>query len=253
MRTLAALLLLAQSPEAVYREGVTALEAGRAADAVPLLEKAATAAHSNAQYWKALGVALASLGRYSDALEPFREACALAPDLVDACYYYGRSLYATDRYEAALVPLRTALKADADKARAETAIAQALEALGKGDEAERLFRSAIGRRSHFEPSARLAFGSFLLRAGRLDEALAMLEAAQQPESAEASLEYARALMQAGKADAAALKLERLIQLTPKDAAAHFLLAKAYRRLGRNADAVRQEEAGKALQGSSTTR
>ena len=248
MLAIAALALLAQAPpDTLYREGVAALEAGRVADAAPLLEKAANTAKTNAQYWKAYGVAVASLNQYAAAVEPFEHACRLEPRLPDACYYLGRALYAADRYEAALAPLRQSLETDLDKGRAETAIAQALEALGREDEAARLYQSAISRK--YQP-ARVAYGRFLLRAGKIEDAMSMLEGAEHPEGL---LEYARALMQAGRNEAAAAKLETLIAKTPRDRVARLLLAKAYRRLGRNADAVRQEEAAKALQGSSTER
>jgi anaphase-promoting complex subunit 3 len=250
MRWLVYVLLFVQTPDALYRQGVAAFEAGRADEAIPLFEKAATAAKSNAQYWKAYGVALASREDYRASLEPLREACKLDRRLPDACYYFGRALYATDRYEAALEPLGQALQTDTDKARAETALAQALEALGRDQEAERHFRSAMARKDPFATRARTPYGRFLMRQGRMNEALAMLESAQQPESAEALIEYARALMQANQVELAAAKLERLVELTPRDAAARFLLAKAYRRLGRLADAVRQEQAGQELQGSS---
>ena len=60
MLWVAALLLFAQDPDAAYRQGVALLQSGKAEQAVPLLEQAAQAAKSNAQYWKAAGVALAS-------------------------------------------------------------------------------------------------------------------------------------------------------------------------------------------------
>lgn len=249
----ALLFLFGQSPDSLYREGVEAFEAGRVEAAIPLLERAAAMAKSNAQYWKAFGAALASRADYVDAVEPLQKACRLDRNLADACYFLGRALYAMDRYEAALEPLRQSLAVDEQKGRAETGIGQALEALGRNGEAEKMYRSAVGRNDGFVGKARVAFGRFLARGGRLDEALRVLEQAQAPESAEALMEYARALMESNRPEAAVVRLERLVQLTPNDAGARLLLAKAYRRLGRNADAVRQEQAGRAIQGSSMSK
>jgi Flp pilus assembly protein TadD len=246
-----ALLALAQSPDALYQEGIRSLEGGRAGEAIPILERAARAARTNAQYWKAYGVAIATTGDYAAAIEPFENACKLDPRLVDACYYYGRALYAADRYQEALVPLKRALEVDADKTRGETAIGQALEALGRDAEAEKSYRSAINRGP--STAARIAYGRFLVRQNRLPEALPVLEAAQMPESPEALMEYARALLQADRNEASVERLTRLIAIAPRDAAARFLLAKAYRRLGRSADAVRQEQAALEIQGSSTSK
>jgi Flp pilus assembly protein TadD len=241
-----ALLLLAQDPDATYRQGVELLQAGKAEQAVAMLEQAAAGAKKNAQYWKAYGVALASLGRYRESIEPFEQACKLDRRLIDACYYYGRALYASDRYEDAIEPLRRAIETDAVKGRAETALGQSLEALGRNEEAEKQFRSALSRKDAHLRQARIAYGQFLLRQGKVDEALRTLESAQEPESPEGLLEYARALMQSGDAERAAAKLERLIQISPRDPTPRFLLGKAYRRLGRSADAVRQEQAGREL-------
>lgn len=242
----AALLMFAQDAGALYRQGVELLQSGKAEQAAPLLEQAAQAAGKNAQYWKAAGVALASLGRYRESVAPFEQACRLDRRLTDACYYYGRALYASDRYADALEPLRRAIDVDAVKGRAETAMGQSLDALGRNEEAERYFRSAMARKDAHLRGARIAYGQFLLRQGRVDEALRALESAQEPESPEGLIEYARALMQAGDAERAAVKLERLVEISPRDPAARFLLGKAYRRLGRSADAVRQEQAGREL-------
>jgi len=245
-----ALVAAQASPDVPYRQGVSALEAGRLAEAIPLLEKAARAAGTNAQYWKAYGVAVASNEDYREAIEPFENACRLDRRLTDACYYFGRALYAADRYEEALPPLRYSLEVDADQARAEAAMGQALEALGRDPEAEKHYLAAIARKQRGSHGARTTYGRFLVRQNRLDEALRMLESAQRPESAGALMEYARALLQADRPEPAAERLERLVVLAPNDAAARFLLAKSYRRLGRPADAVRQEQAAQALQGSS---
>jgi Flp pilus assembly protein TadD len=243
---LVALLLFAQDPDGMYRQGVELLQSGKAERAVPLLEQAAAGAKKNAQYWKAYGVALASLDRYRESIEPFAEACRLDRRLIDACYYYGRALYASDRYEDAIEPLRRAVEVDAVKGRGETALGQSLEALGRNEEAEKQFRSALGRKDAHLRQARIAYGQFLLRQARVEEALRTLEAAQEPESPEGLLGYARALMQSGDAQRAAEKLERLIQISPRDPTPRFLLGKAYRRLGRSAEAVRQEQAGREL-------
>ena len=254
MGTLIAVLIgLAQSPDALYREGVSELERGKHEEAIQALRRATEASPANAQFQKAYGVALASNRDYAAAIPPFSKACRLDPKLRDACYYLGRALYATDRYEEALPPLRQSLAVDPEKDRAETGIAQALEALGHDEEAERGYRSAMARNGSFLNEARVAYGRFLLRAGRVEEAVGMLETAQHSESPESLLEYGRALLQANRPAEAAAPLERLAVITPGDPTVRFLLAKAYRRTGRNADAVRQEQTGLALQGSSTSK
>ena len=180
----------------------------------------------SAQQWKEIGVGLAKQGDYRGAVEPFGRACALDPRLLDACYYHGRALYAADQYRAALGPLRVALRVDAVKGRAETAIGQCHEALGEAAEAERMFRAAVGRGDGFAQGARLAYGLFLVRQGRASEAVTVLEAAQTPESAEARYELGLALSQCDRLAEAVRELER----APAHEAARLLLGKLRARL-----------------------
>lgn len=221
-------LLFFTPPEAAqaYREGVALFEQGRAAEALPLLERAAGLDERNAQYWKVVGVARAKLADYRGSVEPFGKACKLNPRLVDACYYHGRSLYASDLYQEALAPLRQALAVDTVKGRAETAIGQCQEALGEEEGAERTFRSAVGRNDGWAQSARLAYGRFLVRQGRAAEAVPVLEAAQQPESADARYELGLALSQCDRLAEAVRELER----APDHEAARLLLGKVKARL-----------------------
>ncbi|QOY87482.1 tetratricopeptide repeat protein [Paludibaculum fermentans] len=216
------------------------LEQGRAAEAAPFLKESARLAPKNAQYWKALGVAFASMNELRDAVEPFRQACALDPRLLDACYYYGRNLYGTDKYEEALAPLEKALAVDPVKGRAEAAIGQCLHALGRNEAAEKRFQSAVARHDRAEQMARLAFGQFLVRQGRAAEAVDVLKPAQRPESHDASYELGLAYCQAGELEEAAAALQGAVRLSPRKAATRLLLAKVYRRLGRVSEAESEE-------------
>ncbi|WP_321472101.1 tetratricopeptide repeat protein [uncultured Paludibaculum sp.] len=232
--------------EDAYRQGVTLLEQGRAAEAVPFLKESSRLAPKNAQYWKALGVAYASLNELRDSIEPFRQACTLDPKLLDTCYYYGRNLYGIDRYEEALAPLEKALMADAVKGRADAAIGQCLQALGRNEAAEKRFQAAVARHDRAEQMARLAYGQFLIRQGRAVEAVAMLKPAQQPESPEAGHELGLALFQTGQLGEAVAALQRAVRLNPRKSATRLLLAKVYRRLGRASEAESEEMAAVAI-------
>lgn len=221
-------LLLIAPPEAgqAYREGVALLERGRVEEAIALLERAAALDEGNAQYWKVVGAARARMGDYHGSVAPFERACGIDPRLVDACYYLGRALYASDRYGAALAPLRRAQAVDAVKSRSEAALGQCHEALGEAAEAERWFRAAVGRRDAAEQAARLAYGRFLVRQGRAQEAVPVLEAGQRPESAEARYELGFALSQCDRVAEAVVELER----APGHEAARLLLGKLKARL-----------------------
>lgn len=249
---LLALALFVQSDE--YQRGVAAFEQGRHEEAVALLTQAVQQAPRDAQAWKALGVAHAAHGDYREAETPFARACELNARLADACYYHGRALYMLNRFADALPPLERALRVDAVRGRAETAIAEALEALGRAAEAEKRFRAAIARRDAAAERARTAYARFLIRAGRTEDALVPLREALtgNPDSAEAHFQMGRALQQLDRVEEALPHLERAVALEPGRAPAHLLLARVYRRLGRAAEAERAEKAASALQGSSTS-
>lgn len=248
---LAALLLL-QSDE--YRRGVEAFEQGRHEEAINLLSQAAKLNPRDAQAWKVLGVVHAARGDYREAEAPFAQACRLNPRLPDGCYYHGRALYMLNRFEAALAPLERALRVDPIRGRAETAIAESLEALGRAAEAETRFLAAIARRDSAAERARTAYARFLIRAGRTEDALAPLREALtgNPDSAEAHFQMGRALQQLDRLHVALPHLERAAALDPQRAPIRLLLARVYRRLGRPADAEREETAARALQGSFTS-
>lgn len=223
------LFLAANEAAEVYKAGTALVELRRPLEAIPKLQRAVELDRSNAQYWKALGVAHAAAGDYRGALEPFHQACTRSETLADACYYSGRAFYAADQYREAIPPLERALRRDALKARAEAAIAQCLEALGEYSRAERRFAAALGHKDPSLPVARLAYGRFLTRQGRAAEAVPVLEGAQTPESAGARYELAFALFQSDRVAESIGQLERLLKLDANHEAARFLLDRARRR------------------------
>ncbi len=181
-----------------------------------------------ARGWKALGVTLVLQNNVEAAEPALRKACELSPSEPDACYYLARALYARDRFVAALQVLQPLLAADPEPARIEEAIAQAKEGLGNSDEAEGWYRKAVGR----DPRRRaLSFGRFLLREGRLSEALPWLKRAVQyePESEAAHFALGRAYLEARSLDQAISELRQAVRLQPQDEAARRLLQKALSR------------------------
>jgi tetratricopeptide (TPR) repeat protein len=204
------ILLLLAPPGAseAYQQGTAAANAGRLVEAAAAFARAAELEPGNAQYWKALGVVYAKGGDYRSSIEPFTKACALNERLLDACYYQGRGLYAVDRYAEALAPLEKALKNDAVKSRAEAALGQALEALGRYDEAEKRLKSAITRLDAHDAQARVAYSQFLRRQGRPAESCEVLQAAKAAGGEEFYFELGLALFQAERYTDALKALEK---------------------------------------------
>lgn len=190
------LLSLLIAPPDAYQRGVQALSENRLEEAIALLQQAVKQEPDNARSWKALGVAYAKSEDYRSSIEPFAKACALNEKLADACYYHGRGLYAVDRHADAIAPLEKALRVDPAKSRAEAALGQALEALGRYQEAEQRLKSAVARKDVFDQQARMAYSQFLRRQGRPVEAVAVLHATKQPAGDDYYFELGLALFQA---------------------------------------------------------
>jgi tetratricopeptide (TPR) repeat protein len=93
------------------------------------------------------------------------------------------------------------------------------------------------------PRERLNYALALLRAGKTDQGVAELEKVQ---AADASLPHTWfnlgiAYKKAGEHERAAAQFERMIQLDPADAISHYNLGSLYRILGRAEDAIRHFE------------
>jgi tetratricopeptide (TPR) repeat protein len=238
------LALYAQSSD--FERGVAAFQRQDYAQAAELLARAAEAQPKNAQVWKVLGASYAALEEYGKSVEPFRRACELDPRLPDACYYYGRSLYALDRYDESL---RVFEHAAVRSWRISMGIGQALEALGRPDEAERHLRQALTEAGGADPRPGVALGLFLVRQGRFEQAIPTLEEVLKrfPEDGDAHIYLGRALLEQGRVDDAVPHLQRGVAIWPASSQAHLLLAKALARSGRALEAQEHFAAAARLQ------
>lgn len=211
---LAALLIAkaaAATAEKPFDEGVRLAGEGKWPEARAKFEAVVQAEPRNATAWKALGVTLGKLEEMAAAEEALNQSCKLDPKLPDACYYWARSLYTLNRFESALAALKQTLDSDPRKGRAYTAIAQAHEALGQAKEAETAFRKAQDLQDA-PLEARLHYGVFLFRSGRLADAAVPLEEAlrMRPSYGPAAAELGRVYYQQGRIDAAIAMLERAL-------------------------------------------
>ena len=233
LAALAAACAFAQTSD--YEQGVAYFRTGDLAAAIPFLRRAAEAHPRDAQMWKAVGVAYAAQKDYASAEPPLRLACELDAKLEDACYFYARALYALDRYDASL----KALEHDGRGTwKVRLAKAQALDAMGNADRADKEYRESIAVCRAADASPGVAYGLFLIRQGRIADAVPPLEEVLKyfPSSAEAQTYLGRGLLEGGRLADAIPHLERAVALAPTSAQAHLLLAKAYVRSGRTGDA-----------------
>src|SRR5262249_40107958 len=157
----------------------------------------------------------------------------------DSCYYSGQTLHMLGRFDEARRAFERALEhATAQaKARIHRAAALNLVGLGQPEKAESQFQAAVRSYSDNAPGTtdpRVDYGAFLVRQGRTEDALRLLEKAIKvnPGSARAHAELGKALLDAGKAEAAAESLQRALALDPSAWATRLILGRAYLQLGR---------------------
>ncbi len=254
--------------------GYALLAQGYATDAIPHLEKA----HEE----DALGIALLEAGKLQEASVVLQKALAKNPNDPDLLYYFGRvsgllSKQVFDELEARFP----------DSARAHEMMAQDYAVLRDVPAAEREFLEALRLRPQ-TAGLHLELGELYARAQDWNKAEEQfgLETELQPGSAEAQYRLGEALVQLGKFKEARSALVRSNQLkedmpetlymlgkaasldgdnalaqkcwmhvlklesdTPLAAQAHFGLAGIYRKQGLTADADREMEQFRKLQGN----
>jgi tetratricopeptide (TPR) repeat protein len=247
--------------------GIVLLGQGRAADAEPLLARAAVEDPTNYWVWFNLGLCRSDLGRHLEAACHYATCTALQPDFSWGYLNQGSELARMGRFDEALTAYDRALAvnpdfrdalfnrgllrlekgqaaaAEADLQRARklgmagpdmlAGIAEALDRLGKHEESERLFNEALVRHPD-APHLLLGRGALMVRR---DPARAKADfqaaLALDPHLARAYLGLAQAARTEGEPTEAVLKhLDRALAEDPDLLDAVELRALVRARLGR---------------------
>ena len=247
--------ILSRTPDdadANYYLGMTYFREGRLRDAMPFLERATRLSPSKPAAWKALGLVLLGANDYRGASVPLGKACALDPKDEDNCYLQGRSLFVLGLYDEAAQPFDKALRAapQAKQAAVHRAAALNLVELGRTQEAEQHFRDAVRLYRVGpgvpQPDPRLDYGAFLIRQGRTQSALELLQQSvtASPGSPRAHAELGRALLELDRPAEAVTELKSAVDLDPNGWAVRMMLGRAYLRLGRAEDGQRELSLGR---------
>lgn len=234
---------------ALYGQALATFNAGRAAEALPLAQRAADSALEGARTIEGnvraadalvlLAVIQAVRGDDNSALKSVRKAVQLAPGSFDAQLALGRALYGADDYAAAARAFRSAVALRPADARALFFLASTLERSGDDEGALAAYRQLASKqpRAH---EGHLGLGVLLTKRGgaEADEGLKELALALEmnPNLYEARITLGRALLSKGRAQEAVEHLRRAAELAPDNPEPHYQLSLAYRRLGMKADA-----------------
>lgn len=219
--------------------GMVLVEMDRNAEGASHLEKALAAGPEDAALLYALGRAYVRLR--SPALPSVLERLAALPS-GPALAHLLRGLWLMEKteYRSALEETEAAERLKADLPELHVTAGLAYLRLGRTEEAARSFEKERERAPR-DPRC-LYYLAFIdaeegrpARAGERLRALLEID----PDSVEANALLGNVLLERGRALEASLALERAVARDPHDSAKHFLLARAYQKLGRASDAARE--------------
>ncbi len=181
---------------------------------------------------------------YPDAARWFAKAVEWDPTNFRARYFLARALYNENRFDEAVRAFDECLKLDPKSVKAKDNQGLAYEGLGRDEEAETAYRTAIAWQSNAaskNSGPYVDLGALLVNAGRPGEAVPLLEEAIRidPLLVAAHRELGKAYSHLDEFEKAQAELERTVALAPDAAGPHYLLAQVYRRRG-FADKARAE-------------
>ena len=239
--------------------GVAAFQAGLAAEALELLQKAVSQSPQNAEVQTNLGNVLAHLGKESAATLAYEKAMQADPDYAEAFFNFGILMEGSGQPEKAIVALNKALEKEPHHVLALHGLGNAFKTLSRLEEAKAAFQAAL----KIDPSLSMArtnlaavlyeigdfkgateesqraikinpdlyeaqynLGTALQELGRHDEAITAYEQVliRQPKHAAAAMNIAYGLQQMGRLDAASTAFEKAISIDPSFAKAYVNLA-----------------------------
>ena len=237
-----------REPEALHWLGVLMIQAGRADQAVPLLEKACALRSNDSAYRHNLGQAYLDLARFDDAVNALRKALQLEPGRAEVQMAFGRALLARKSHgdaEAAVVALRRAAELGMDGPQVHHYLAVALHSVGRLDESIQSSRTAIEKKADYA-DAHYQLAMVLRAKGELAEARQHLRKALEIAPGFARAWHAMGVMEAeaGRLAEAESLFCGAMAITPAYLAPYEAMAKLMQLTGRSAEAaeVRQRQA-----------
>lgn len=194
---------------------------------------------------------------YPDAARWFSKSVEWDPKNFRTRYFLARTLYNENRFQDAVRAFEECLKLDPKSVKAKDNLGLAYEGLGRVEEAEAAYRTAIAWQSDAtpkDPGPYIDLGALLVDQGRPGDAVPLLEAAIRldPRLIAAHRELGKAYSHLDQLEKAQEELERTVALAPNAAATHYLLAQVYRRRGLADKAQAETEKYRALVAAHST-
>lgn len=242
MSLLAALLLL----QTDLQHAQSLLRDGKVAEAQVAIEAVLKESPRSVDALTVQGRVAMAQSNFDLARTSFQHAAELAPRSAGVQFLLGFFHYVDNDFVQAQPVLERARKLDPSNARTALFLALTYEGLARPAEAESLFKETLRlEQSAKQPGseAQVAYARMLFSQGRFDEAKTQVAAALQkePNSREALYEHARIDFEQGRFADCILRAEQALPASGEgvtDRQIHFLLSRAYGRVG---DAARAGE------------
>lgn len=205
-------------PNALHLRGVVALQQGRRADAIRLMQQAVTADGNLPSARSDLAHALTLDGRFDDAEAHLRRALSMRPAFPEAEVNLGNVHRARGQLLLAEEAYRRALALRASFPEAMSNLGDILLSLGRPRDAETVTRQSIALRPNhahgYQVLARVldALGQFRASLDAHDRGIAL-----DPENAQAHADRASTLMAFGRRDDAIVSYQAALGLSPGNA------------------------------------
>jgi tetratricopeptide (TPR) repeat protein len=239
----------AADTESAQMRGLTLFRLGRPAEAIPLLEPSrSSSATGKADPNYVLGLCYMDTRRYDDARHAFAAQYNFPPDGAPAYLVAARMLLRREYLPVSQAYARKALELDPSLPLAHELLGEIALVGNKLDEA---IAELEKERAHnpLEGAVYDRLGDAYVRAGKYDEAQATLQEAVllEPNATGPLILLGKAMIRKNDPLGAATYLERAVQMDPANYMTHSLLGQAYRAMGRQEDASRENATAQKLQ------
>jgi len=237
--------------QSVQMRGVTLYRMGKAAEAIPLLERSNTtvaAANSDSTY--VLAVCYMDVKRYDDARRIFAKQYKLPANSPGAYLFLARMLLRRNYPVESAQMAEKALALDPRLPLAHLLLGQIALSKSEQDEAVTQFE-AERKINPMDGEVYERLGDAYMRASRLEEAQQALDCAVllEPNATGPYILLGQVLLKREDPATALNYLVRAEKMDPGNHLTHLLLGQAYRAAGRKEDATREYKAAEALNNS----
>ncbi len=221
-----------QQPDALHLLGVIALQVGKAAAAIELLEWAVRLRPNIAPFLGNLASAYDAAGRFEDAVATYRRAVQVDPNYTDGHYNLATVLQHRGRFEEAIQGFQLVLKLDPGYVNACHNLGVCLAERERFEEAIECFRRTL-QMAPDHAAAHSNMGNALASMGRFDEAAACFRRALELDANDVTA--ISGLAAHHEADNQLAEAQRLVdqglRLSPNHPQLNLVAAKCERRRG----------------------